>query len=127
MRYFEIISEAAQDCPPILYHATYRPYVRGIRRDGLHGNNPQKNYEDSQGGIVYLARTPEVAESYAETSDTVPGEWLDQIVVLQVNTSQIDLERLHADANVIDGTDTWQYHGTIPPAAIRVHQSTFFA
>jgi RNA:NAD 2'-phosphotransferase (TPT1/KptA family) len=118
MRYAEIMTEAAEPLPAVLYHATYRPYLRKIKAEGLHGNNSKKNYEDSQPGVVYLATTSVVALSYAETSDEVPEEYLDQIVMLRIATAKLDVTKLRSDRNVIDGTDTVEYAGTIPPDAI---------
>jgi hypothetical protein len=101
--------------PSILYHATYRPLLKSIKQHGLGGDKAQAKWEDSKPGVVYLATDPNVAESYAESSDVVPDEWLDQIVVLKVNASQLDQSKLKLDRNVIDNQgDTLEYHGVIP-------------
>ena len=101
-----------------LYHATYAPLLDSIRKNGL-GATGRTNWEDSRKGVVYLAKTPEVAESYAETSETVPEEWLDQIVILKIDKSRLNPDRLFADQNVIDGDDTLEYHGIISPENIK--------
>ena len=100
-----------------LYHATYKPLLGSIKINGL-GATSRTNWEDSKPGVVYLAYDPDVAESYAETSERVPEEWLDQIVVLKINTSNLDPSKLLSDKNVIDGQDTLEYHGIIPPENI---------
>ena len=100
-----------------LYHATYVPLLDSIRKNGL-GATSRPNWEDSHKGVVYLAKTPEVAESYAETSEAAPEEWLDQIVILKIDKSRLNPDRLFADQNVIDGHDTLEYHGIIPPENI---------
>jgi hypothetical protein len=58
---------------------------------------------------------PDVAESYAETSEAVPDEWLDEIVILKISTAGLDRSNLKIDANVLDNEgDTLEYHGVIP-------------
>jgi len=104
----------------ILYHATYRPLLKSIRKTGLGGiGSEKKKWPDSKPGVVYLATTPNVAESYAETSDEVKEEWLDEIIILKIDSSQLDPTRLFLDNNVQDNNgDTLEYHGVIPPKAI---------
>ncbi len=102
-----------------LYHATYKPLMSSIKTKGL-GATGRTNWEDSKPGVVYLACDPDVAESYAETSERVPEEWLEQIVVLKTRTSDLEQEKLFSDENVIDGQDTVEYHGVIPAKSIEV-------
>lgn len=109
-----------------MYHATYRPYLEQIFEWGL-GGAPvasPKNYEDSEPGVVYLATSPEVARSYAETSDLVPEEWLASIVVLRIDLVQLDMSLLQPDKNVrLDASqrpETFQYRGTIPSCAVEL-------
>jgi hypothetical protein len=101
-----------------LYHATYRPLLKSITAQGLGGNAAQAKWHDSKPGVVYLAKDPEVARSYAETSDIVPEEWLDHIVVLAINTSVLDQRKIHPDRNVLDDDSTMEYHGVISDFAI---------
>lgn len=96
-----------------LYHATYAPLLESIKKHGLDTKKGKKSWEDSIPGYVYLAKTKEVAISYAETSDAVSEEWLDQIVVLKIDIEKIDSGKLYVDANAIDG-DTLEYRGIIP-------------
>ena len=101
--------------PSVLYHATYRPLLKSIKQHGLGGDKAQAKWEDSKPGVVYLALDPNVAESYAETSEAVPNEWLDEIVILKISTAGLNLSKLKVDANVIDNAgDTLEYHGVIP-------------
>lgn len=103
------------DTPEVLYHATYRPLLKSIKKYGLGGDKAQAKWEDSKPGVVYLAIDPNVAESYAESSDMVPEEWLDQIIVLKIDASQLDQSKLILDQNVQDNQgDTLEYHGVIP-------------
>lgn len=112
----------------MLFHATYEEHLPSILRWGLGAapDMPTKNYEDSRQGVVYLATSPQVAESYAESSDLVPEEWLDSIVVLCVDTKHLDTNLLRGDANVLldegEVGDTLEYHGTIPASAISFHK-----
>ena len=108
--------------PPVLYHATYRPLLRSIKRGGLGGpGSEKKKWEDSIHGAVYLALDPHVAESYAETSDSVPDDWLDEIVILQISTAGLNPRKFILDRNVRDNAgDTVEYHGIIPLSNISV-------
>lgn len=96
-----------------LYHATYKPLLKSIQANGLGGGGAQTKWTDSKPGVVYLAKDPDVAVSYAETSDEVPEEWLDQIVVLAISTDSLDTSKLKDDENVLDDDSTLEYHGVI--------------
>lgn len=111
-------SKTDLEVPEFLYHATYLPLMKNIRKLGL-GTANIKNWEESQSKVVYLAKDPFVAESYAETSETVPEEWLDQIVILKINTSNMDHKMFFVDRNNL-AKDTIEYHGTIPPSNITI-------
>ena len=105
----------ASRVPAVLYHATYRPRLKNIRSKGL-GAGGKRNWEDSRPGVVYLALDPNVAESYAETSDLVPDEWLDSIVILEISTAGLDPDKFYIDSNVQHNQgDTLEYHGVVPP------------
>jgi hypothetical protein len=113
------IDEASEHIPDVLYHATYKPRLKSIKLRGL-GAGGKRNWEDSKRGIVYLAIDPEVAVSYAESSDMVPDDWLDEIIVLEIPTAVLDKSKLILDQNVIGNEgDTLEYHGIIPFSAVR--------
>lgn len=98
-----------------LYHATYKPLLKKIKEQGLNTKMSKKAWEDSIPGYVYLALDPEVAFSYAESSDEVPEEWIDKIIVLKINRESLDQSKLFIDQNVIDNEgDTLEYRGVIP-------------
>lgn len=103
--------------PQILYHATYAPYLVSIREHGIGGQSGIKNYEDSENGIVYLATDRNIAISYAETSEQVPEDFLENIVVLSVNLASLDASKLRIDRNVQtenpEQNQTFEYHGVI--------------
>lgn len=110
-----------QNVPPVLYHATYKPRLKSIKLKGL-GAGGKRNWEDSLRGVVYLALDPNVAESYAESSDMVPDEWLDQIVILKISTAGLDPNKFGIDSNVQDNSgDTVEYHGVIPVSNISLY------
>ena len=80
------------------------------------GGNPKqkKNWEDSK-NVVYLADDPDVAESYAEESELVNEDWLDEIVMFKIDINNLDSNSLKNDANVRnDDQSTFEYHGVIP-------------
>jgi len=109
------LSEITISIPKFLYHATYDPLLNSIQKHGLGGRGAEnKKWEDSKADTVYLAKSPEVAESYAETSDAVPEDWLDQIVVLKVRTDRLPKSNFSIDTNVLDNEgDTLEYSGVI--------------
>lgn len=105
--------------PPVLYHATYKPLLNKIKQDGLDTTKSKKAWEDSKPGLVYLATDLDVAASYAESSDMVPDSYLDNIIVLHIDTSKLDSSKLSVDKNVQDNAgDTLEYSGVIPFSAI---------
>ena len=112
------------ELPPFLYHATYEPLLNSIQGEGL-GGARDTYWEDSVRGVVYLALDPDVAFSYAETSDDAWDKFeTDEglpIVTLKIDTSQLDRKLFKIDSNVMDNQgDTLEYHGVVPPQAISV-------
>lgn len=104
------------------YHATYGSRMRSIKKYGIMPGK-KKNWQESKSGVVYLAKDPHVAYSYAETSDNVPDEWLDDIKVLKVKKTSLDSTKIHKDTNVLDGAgETVEYHGIIPPESLTIHK-----
>ena len=102
-----------------LYHATYRPLLKKIKEKGLDTRDSKRAWEDSVPGYVYLAKDKDVAGSYAESSDFVPESWIDEIVILTVDVTKIDQDKLFSDENVRnESTDTLEYRGIIPWEAI---------
>ena len=105
-----------QVVPEFLYHATYEALIPSIKRTGLDSREGELSWEFSIPGTVYLANDPWVAESYAETSEVVPDEWIDEIVILKIASKDLDVEKLFDDRNVRtdEPSDTFEYHGVIP-------------
>ncbi len=107
----------------VLYHATYEPFLNSILANGLGGAGTQQQWEDSKPGHVYLARDPEVAESHAEANEQVPDDYIDNIIVLAIDTSKLDMDKLVDDPNVLDDDSTLAYKGIIPSNAFTISES----
>lgn len=124
MKFIRILkAEENKDIPNILYHATYKPLLRKIKKEGLIPGK-RVNWESDNTdykSYIYLSDDPYVAESYAETSDLVKEDWLDEIVILQINTSGLDKNNFSIDVNNQQG-DTFQYKGIIPFSAISIYE-----
>ena len=105
-----------------LYHATYKPRLKSIMTSGL-GAKHFHNWEDSKPGVIYLADQPYVAESYAEEAELIPESYLDKIVILEIDSDDLDLSLLFNDQNVIDGDSTFEYHGIIAPEYISIYKN----
>ena len=108
--------------PPVLYHATYAPLADSIQKSGL-GGDRDTMWDDSVRGTVYLAVDPDIAFSYAETSDAAWDKFeTDEglpIVTLKIDTSQLDKKLFKIDSNVQGNQgETLEYHGVVPPQAI---------
>ena len=110
--------------PQYLYHATYKPLLKKIKEKGLDTSDSKKAWDDSVSGYVYLALDPYVAESYAEESEMVPESWLDNIIILKIDTNKIDKSKLFVDQNVQDNEgDTLEYRGVIPWESLSLHKT----
>lgn len=83
-----------------LYHATYKPYLREIKKSGYILPGVHKNWEISN-DVIYLCRHKDNAVDYAETAKDVPEEFLNQIIVLVIDTNKLDLNALDIDHNQV--------------------------
>jgi hypothetical protein len=117
--------------PEKLYHATYIQFLNSIKTNGL-GKTENKMWSDSKPGVVYLADDPCVAESYAEESEWLEDkedyeEYLESIVILEIDTNKLDRDKLFIDKNVLlypgEENTTWEYHGIIPWEACKIFSS----
>ena len=113
----------AEEVIPMLYHATYKPFLDSIMKNGLGGKGAQTQWEDSKPGYVYLAKDPEVAVSHAEANEEVSDEYIDNIVVLSIDASQLDQDNLEDDPNVMDDDSTLAYKGIIPTSAFSIMEA----
>ena len=119
----ELLTEQAE-LPATLYHASYGPLADSIQQSGL-GGDRDTMWDDSVRGVVYLAVDPDVAFSYAETSDDAwdrfeTDEGL-EIITFEIDTAQLDPSKFNIDQNVIGNAgDTLEYYGVVPPSALKV-------
>lgn len=127
---FRLVESLSNEIPSKLYHATYKQFLKSIREKGL-GNTKRKMWSDSKRGVVYLADDPDVAYSYAEISEWVEerdnyDDYIDNIIVLEVDTNKLDKSRFNIDSNVHleddENNSTWEYVGIIPWDAIGIYQ-----
>ena len=119
----ELLTEQVE-LPPTLYHASYGPLADSIQQSGL-GGDRDTVWEDSVRGTVYLALDPEVAFSYAETSDDAWDKFETddglEIVTFEIDASQLDPAKLNIDQNVLGNQgDTLEYKGVVPPSALKI-------
>ena len=111
----DIIFEVLEDVPRVLYHATFKALIPSIKRKGIiSGGSKYRNFDSVERG-VYLGYSPEYAGSMVEASenDNIPEEWFDEIVILTIDTSKLDLSKLDRDPNVLPQED--EYDDTVPP------------
>ena len=118
----ELLTEQVK-LPPTLYHASYGPLADSIQQLGL-GGDRDTMWEDSVRGTVYLALDPEIAFSYAETSDEAWDKFETdaglEIITFEIDTSLLDHSKFNIDQNVLDNEgDTLEYYGIVPPSAIK--------
>lgn len=104
--------------PEYLYHSTYKQRLESIMKEGLTGK--YQNWDDSKPGTTYLAISPEIAQSYAESSDLVPDDFIDNIITFKIKTCLLDHSLLFIDSNVIDNVDTFEYRGKIFPQILKI-------
>ena len=107
------------EVPKYLYHATFKPLLKKIKSEGLGGVSVKQLWDFSKIGVVYLALDANVAYSYAEIgfdeNDDIPESWKDEIIVLVIDTENLDKTKFYLDSNVLDNEgDTIEYHGLIP-------------
>ena len=111
----DILNEVLDDVPRVLYHATFKALIPSIKRKGIiNGGSKYRNFDNVEKG-VYLGYSPEYAGSMVEASenDNIPEEWFDDIVILTIDTSKLDLSKLDSDPNVLPQED--EYDDTVPP------------
>ena len=118
-----------------LYHATYKPYWEEIKKSGFILPGKHSNWSDifKTYRYIYLSTDYDNAYSYAKTAENVPKEYLNQIVVLEIDADKLDVDSLSADENQIydsvndEGRSiedplTWvelEYDKPIPISAVR--------
>lgn len=110
-----------------LYHATYGAYLDSILEKGLIPN--YKTNWDFSGRSIYLTDDPDIAQDFAETADMAPEEYLNDIVILEVDLNDLDQDKLTLDDNITQCEDeddedcqpySFQYNGTIKPQLLTI-------
>lgn len=107
-----------------LYHATYGAYLDSILKYGLI-RGYRKNWDFSE-NYVYLTNDPEIAISFAETSDTVAEEFLADIVIFEIDSKDLKLAKLKVDDNITQDEEdnepySFQYREDISPQYLKVY------
>ena len=112
-----------QGMPDYFYHATYKELLPSIKQYGLDPSKGSSNWDDSKPDVVYLSNDPYVAESYAEEAEEVPDDWIDEIIILKIKSSNLDSLKIHDDENVIsdEPSDTFEYYGIITWNIIEIY------
>lgn len=107
-----------------LYHATYKAHLPSIKAQGIRHDIPVegKTWDYCKQGVVFLATDLDVAASFAETTDneSIPEEWLNEIVVLKIDTTFLEPTKIAIDTEIQDNTgSSFEYTDTIPWAAVK--------
>jgi RNA:NAD 2'-phosphotransferase (TPT1/KptA family) len=110
--------------PKHLYHGTFGEWLPHIQKDGIlpHGGGSLKNFDCEWG--VYLSEKFDAAGGFVESSENenIPVEWFDNIVILTINTSTLDQDKLDIDPNIVwykeEIPTAFIYRGIIPSASI---------
>ena len=109
-----------------LYHATYGAYLDSILEQGLIPN--YKTNWDFSGRYIYLTSDPDIAFYFAETADRAPEEYLNDIVIFEIDITDLDQDKLRLDDNITqDENDeeepySFQYKGTIRPQLLSIYK-----
>lgn len=109
-----ILNEILEDIPNVLYHATFKALLPSIKQSGIiSGGSKYRNFDNVEKG-VYLGYSPDYAGSMVEASENenIPKEWFDEIVILTIDTSKLNLSKLDNDPNVLPQED--EYDDEIP-------------
>ena len=112
----DILNEVLDDVPRLLYLATFKALLPTIKQSGIISSDSKyRNIGGSERGL-YLGDSPEYAASMVEVreNDNIPKEWFDEIVILTIDTSKLNLSKLDSDPDV--SPPNWQdeYDDTTP-------------
>jgi len=105
------------EVPKYLYHATFKPLLKKIKDEGLGGKSARRMWTDSKKGVVYLDISPNGAFAFAEESEELTNDdWLEKIIILKIDTKNLDKNILFIDKNNDNEEEiiTYEYHGVIP-------------
>jgi hypothetical protein len=107
----------------ILFHATISSRVDSILRQGLLTNPGRRNYDFSN-SVICLTDDPIIAQSFVEGANNITEEehHNESIVVLSVDSTMLDHQKLFDDKNISqdEGDIVYlEYRDDIPPSAIQ--------
>jgi hypothetical protein len=104
-----------------LYHATYQACHDSIMKHGLEPAKSKKVWDFSKDDVVYLATTPEMAISFAETAENVPEAWIDEIIVFEVDFLDV-CDNLQPDDSIREEPFcTCEHRGGIPADKLKLY------
>lgn len=117
----------------VVYHATYKPYWEEIKKEGFIKPGKHQNWSDvfKTDKSIYLSTDYNNALSYTKDAEKIPKEFLNQIVVLEIDADKLDIDHLDPDHNQVYDYDgevqlddplTWlelQYDLPIPVSAVK--------
>ena len=112
----DILFEVLEDVPRLLYHATFKALMPSIKKNRIiSGDSKYRNIGGNEIG-VYLGDSPEYAASMVEVSenDNIPKEWFDEIVILTIDTSKLNLSKFDSDLNALPPVWQDEYDDTVP-------------
>jgi hypothetical protein len=90
-------NDIAGDLPEKLYHATWEQNVYSIQQKGLiRCSDNAVNYDWCEREI-YLARSPELAESFVENGENEQIDYDQRIVIYEIDVNSLDLDVLFKD------------------------------
>lgn len=104
----QLLFEVLEDVPRLLYHATFKALMPSIKKSRIiSGDSKYRNIGGNEIG-VYLGDSPEYAASMVEVreNDNIPKEWFDEIVILTIDTSKLNLSKFDSDPNALP--PVWQ-------------------
>jgi len=108
-----------QEIPEYFYHATFKQLLPSIQKYGLNPNKIAiKMWRYSKSDRIYLVDNPEFAVDYVKNSDSldIPDNWFNEIIIFRIQSSNLEISKLHDDANInlTDDIVICEYHGIIP-------------
>lgn len=111
-----------------LYHVTFKDHVDSIFEHGLGAfADVNRNFECSN-AKVYLSTNIVEAEDYVMSSNTfIDRDLADEndLVVLVVESHDLDQDALWFDHNVPFTRSSYQYHKIIPPSAVKIYNGEY--
>lgn len=94
--------------------------MSSIKKKGLEPGH-SKNWDISKPDVIYLSNDPDIAYSFCECAEDVCSDKYDSgIVVLAIPKAALNLKSIQADANILDGGNSFEYKEAIPPELLSI-------